>query len=136
MIKIIKESKQSITDFSKREIQEFFNSIPFEEFVGNLKKVLENNNLEIGEITLGVKGKIMYISENFADNCGVISPLFKDVVIHDWDSKIDVDKETGELCCYMNPHFSFEVVDGVSNAIEIPGASGMYNKVDGWIFYR
>ena len=133
------ENKSIKLQDRETEVKEFFDKIPFEELYNKIREVLGDNSIKFNDARF--KGYyydrflVEIESENLADKCGIMSPVYKEVLVDDFGAGIIEIKEkenSGNLRLYVPVDFSFKYKSGGTNGIEILRAE--YDEKDGWIF--
>lgn len=118
---------------SVEEAKKFFDEIPLDEIRAIVhNKVGRNVSLHIYyHLGWDKKLKVEMESDNLADQCGIMSSIYKSVTLDFGNSDIFYDTEEGEILFWCTPHFSYELVDGGSNGIKI--CTIWYSKSKGFI---
>ena len=116
--------KKYLSDFTKEEVLEFANRIPFDKLFEEVEKAtgVKNANLRVKEIKeeYGMPKYIYYTSDNIAEQCGIMACTFKEVKIENFTSCITVKDEKLGYCTTVN--FSYEHKDGGRNGLNILSA--------------
>lgn len=100
---------------------------PLNKFVGEIIGAdvkFEASNLRPAR---GYSGSARYYADvadprNFADKCGIMSPVYREVFIDCFNANLCIDPETKEPYFWCTPAFRFSMMSGGSNGINIANA--------------
>lgn len=106
---------------SVEEAKKFFDEIPLDELRSIIyDKVGFNVSLDIYyHLGWSKRLEVEMKSPNLADKCGIMSSVYKSVILDFGNSEIYYNIEESEITFWCTPHFSYELVDGGSNGIRI-----------------
>lgn len=132
MIKIINEAEEN-----SKELLNFIDQIDFNE----LNNILSDR---LGDTVRLIPGeakpfsdynsegyKIPAESDDVTEKCGIMSSVFDSVVIHLFNSRVLMDKDTNKPYFWCTPHFRYHMKEGGSNGLSICTAT--FTLEDGWI---
>lgn len=100
---------------------------PLNKFVGEIIGADVNFKATNLRAARGYSGAARYYVDvaderNFADKCGIMSPVYREVFIDCFNAALCKDKETGKAYFWCTPAFRFSMMAGGSNGINIARA--------------
>ena len=125
--------RKYVPEFSEEEINEFVSKIDWNALNEHVSQLIGIKvNMVPGELR---KGQYISVEDktNYADKCGIMSPVFENVSVDCFNSSLAVNKSNGKLFYWCTPHFSYTYKTYGSNGTEICRAT-FIGKEEGWVF--
>ena len=125
--------RKYVSEFSEEEINEFVSKIDWNALNEHVSQLIGIKvNMVPGELR---KGQYISVEDktNYADKCGIMSPVFENVSVDCFNSALAVNKSNGKLFYWCTPHFSYTYKTYGSNGTEICRAT-FIGKEEGWVF--
>jgi len=125
------EAKPNPTKYS---INQLNNKLDFTGLEEKLEKILGIKVVITGQMQKTHSGRVEidFVSDNLVEHVGILTPVMKNFVIHDWSNQL-YEHENGDIILSTGVHFAWDFHKGGSNGHDLFWAFYNFDKRE-WAF--